>query len=97
MAGGMRRRPDLGNLAERSSARRGPSPGVCLPPIRHCWVLGHAGGRLPALLLSWGQRADGWYGRVVHPVEEPAGWVVVEEWLPASRLEPVSGAPTMPT
>lgn len=58
-------------------------------------MLGHSSGRLPALLLTWHQRPDGWHGRVVHLVEEAGGWVVVEEWLPASRLEPVSGGPTM--
>lgn len=97
MAGGMRRRSDLGNLAERSAAmhRPPPAPAASPPPVRHCWVLGHPSGRLPALLLAWDQRADGWYGRVVHPVEEAGGWVVVEEWLPAPRLEPLSGGPTM--
>ncbi|QZY30336.1 hypothetical protein [Nocardioides coralli] len=98
MAGGMRRRPELGSLAERSAAMRGEAAAAAPvpPPIRHCWVLGHPAGRLPGLLLGWGQRADGWHGRVVHPVEEVSGWVVVEEWLPASRLEPASDGPTMP-
>jgi hypothetical protein len=54
--------------------------------VKHCWVTGPSG-RLPGLLLSWRQGADGWQGRVVHPVLEPAGWALVEEWLPAGLLE----------
>lgn len=61
------------------------------PDVRHCWVIG-PNGRLPALLLAWEQRIDGWHGRVVHPVEEAEGWVVVEEWLPADRLERVGSS-----
>jgi len=45
------------------------------------------GGRLPGLLLAWRKGADGWEGRVVHLVEEPSGWAVVDEWLPAAVLE----------
>ena len=83
MAGGMGQRRDLGTLAERAAARRGEAPSEPkAPPLRHCWVTG-AHGRLPGLLLGWEQRADGWHGHVVHPVHEPDGWVVVEEWLPA--------------
>ena len=44
--------------------------------------------RAGRFLLAWQQRADGWHGRVVHPVHEPDGWVVVEEWLPAGLLDP---------
>jgi hypothetical protein len=47
-------------------------------------------GRVPGLLLEWEQRASGWHGRVVHPVRDADGWLVVEEWLPAGLLEPVA-------
>jgi hypothetical protein len=49
-----------------------------------------ADGRVPGLLLEWEQRVPGWHGRVVHPVRDPDGWIVVEEWLPAGLLEPVA-------
>lgn len=61
------------------------------PPVKHCWVTDQHG-RLPGLLLGWQQRVDGWYGRVVRPVDEGDGWVVVEEWLPAGLLDPVASA-----
>jgi hypothetical protein len=82
MAGGMRRRTS-GTLADRvAGTDRNPPP----PPVKHCWVTGPAG-RLPGLLLAWRQGPDGWQGRVVHLVPEPSGWVLVDEWLPASVLE----------
>ena len=84
MAGGMRRRTS-GSLAARVAGTPGRPPPPP-PPVKHCWVIGPSG-RLPGLLLAWRQVADGWQGRVVHPVEEPAGWAVVEEWLPAGVLE----------
>jgi hypothetical protein len=83
MAGGMRRRAS-GTLASRvAGTAQHPPP----PPVKHCWVTG-PGGRLPGLLLAWRQGADGWQGRVVHPVPEGAGWALVDEWLPADVLEP---------
>jgi hypothetical protein len=45
-------------------------------------------GRNPALLLEWRQVDAGWQGRVVRPVLDGTGWVVVEEWLPAGLLAP---------
>lgn len=88
MAGGMGSRSDRPTLAERAAPlRRGETPPETGPPqLRHCWTIGPYG-RLPALLLGWERRADGWHGRVVHPVEEADAWAVVEEWLPAERLE----------
>lgn len=97
----MRRREDHGTLAERAARAREPrasdtgvpQPGPAPPGLRHCWVAGQAG-RLPGLLLGWERRATGWWGRVVHPVDEGGPgdprWVVVEEWLPADRLTPIS-------
>ena len=98
MAGGMnRRRGDHGTLADRAAVSREPEnpivppppPGpdlVPVPQVKHCWVNGDFG-RLPGLLLSWEQRAGGWHGRVVHPIREGEAWHVVEEWLPAAKLE----------
>jgi hypothetical protein len=56
------------------------------PPVKHCWVTDEHG-RLPGPLLEWRRTASGWQGRVVRPVLEPGGWIVVEEWLPAELLE----------
>jgi hypothetical protein len=59
--------------------------------IRHCWVT-DSHGRQPGLLLKWRQVEGEWRGRVVHPVQEDGGWVVVEEWLPSGLLDPVAGS-----
>jgi hypothetical protein len=64
-------------------------PGGALPappPIRPCWVTDRYG-RLPGLLLEWRRTGSGWQGRVVRPVLEDGGWIVVEEWMPAELLE----------
>lgn len=92
----MRRRPDWGTLAERTSgggfsdppaqaASQVPTPPEL--PIKPCWVIDRHG-RLPGLLLEWRRTHAGFEGRVVRAVLEADGWVVVEEWLPASLLEP---------
>ncbi len=79
-----------------ASAPSGPvSPGAAAAPpsgptsrLKHCWVSDEHG-RLPALLLEWRRTEGGYQGRVVRPVlDRELGWVVVEEWLPASFLEP---------
>lgn len=85
----MRRRAET-SIGDRVAAMRDPAVTPAPPPptgtsLKHCWVVGEHG-RLPALLLGWEQRVDGWHGRVVHPVRDAEGWVVVEEWLPASVL-----------
>lgn len=91
MAGGMNKRGSYGSMAERVAASRAidapaaPEGDAAPPPVRHCWVSDRHG-RLPALLLEWRQRPDGWHGRVVHLVDDGQGWVLVEEWLPAAML-----------
>jgi hypothetical protein len=56
--------------------------------VKPCWVTDRHG-RLPGLLLEWRRVAAGFQGRVVRPVVEANGEVlVVEEWLPAELLEP---------
>ena len=89
MAGGMSKRGSLGPIGERiNPAAQDAAPATSItetePPIRHCWVTDRHG-RLPALLLEWRQRQDGWH---VRPVREDDGWQVVEEWLPAGLLDP---------
>lgn len=97
MAGGMGRKSERVSLHERI---HGTPPPAELPnpttrgarsrsgrsSIRHCWVTDEHG-RLPGLLLEWRRTGSGWQGRVVRPVLDPSGWIVVEEWLPAERLE----------
>ena len=78
----MRRRVS-GSLVDRVAGTPRPAPP---PSVKHCWVTGPMG-RLPGLLLGWRQGAEGWQGRVVHPVLESSGWALVEEWLPAEQLE----------
>ena len=58
--------------------------------LKHCWV-SSAHGQLPGLLLEWRRVASGWQGRVVHPVPDADGWMLVEEWLPASDLTASTG------
>ena len=83
MAGGMGRRDARASLHERIHGAPPPNASVVL---KHCWVTDRHG-RLPGLLLEWRRTASGWQGRVVRPVLEAGGWVVVEEWLPAQLLE----------
>jgi hypothetical protein len=91
MAGGMSNRQGFGTMAERVADSRGGADVPPEPPaIRHCFVTGPHG-KVPGLLLEWRQRPDGWHGRVVRPVLEADGWVVVEEWLPAGLLDPAPG------
>ncbi len=87
-----------GTMAERIAATKAAAAPPPVPPaaepsgprgpegLRHCWVH-DAHGRLPALLLEWRRTASGWQGRVVHPVPDQSGWVLVEEWLPAAILD----------
>lgn len=86
MAGGMSKRGQWGPMADRvrGEEERQPSPPERL---KHCWVTDRHG-RLPALLLEWRRTPDGFQGRVVRPVFEDDGWLVVEEWLPAGLLDP---------
>jgi len=100
MAGGMNKRGGhpYGTMAERIAATKAaasPTPARPAEPtagprgpdaLKHCWVRGEHG-RLPALLIEWRRTASGWQGRVVHPVPDAAGWVLVEEWLPAAALD----------
>ena len=83
-------------MADRVARRQGaeaaaPPPGNAAsstaPPVKHCWV-DDEHGRLPALLLAWRRTESGFQGRVVRPVPDEDGWVVVDEWLPADRLGP---------
>lgn len=58
------------------------------PEIKHCWVTDHRG-RDAGLLLAWRQLdVGGWEGRVAHQVLTDAGWMLMEEWLPAGLLDP---------
>jgi hypothetical protein len=85
MAGGMNR----GERRPIGERIHGSSPGpAAAPALKHCWVTDRHG-RLPGLLLEWRRTAEGWQGRVVRPVLESYGWVVVEDWLPAALLEAV--------
>jgi hypothetical protein len=94
MAGGMNKRGSYGSMADRvarssvsEATGSAPEPPAPAPPVKHCWV-NDEHGRLPGLLLGWRRTASGFQGRVVRPVPDEDGWVVVEEWLPADRLTP---------
>ena len=88
-----------GTMAERIAATKAaaaPPPALSPAPappaprgpdvLKHCWVHDEHG-RLPALLIEWRRTASGWQGRVVHPVPDAGGWILVEEWLPAAALD----------
>jgi hypothetical protein len=100
MAGGMNKRGSYGPMADRvrsastgastaasTGASTDSSAAAAPPAVKHCWVTDRHG-RLPGLLLEWQQRGGSWQGRVVRPVPDDHGWVVVEEWLPAELLDP---------
>jgi len=78
----MKRRSDRRTLAERIHG----DPPPPASPVKPCWVTDRHG-RHPGLLLEWRHVADGWQGRVVRPVLDASGWVVVEDWLTAELLE----------
>lgn len=89
----MNKRGNWGPMADRvDRAREQAAPGspTAEPPpsaLKHCWVTDRHG-RLPGLLLEWRRTESGFQGRVLRAVHEPdAGWLVVEEWLPAELLE----------
>jgi hypothetical protein len=86
MSGGMSRRGQWGSMTERVRTENEPTPEVP-PGLKHCWVTDRYG-RLPGLLLEWRRTADGFQGRVVRPVCEDGGWLVVDEWLPSGLLDP---------
>lgn len=94
----MRRRTQGDRIAARPLGERHTSPpvdGGAPPPrvvddapvVKPCWVIDRHG-RQPGLLLEWRRRDTGFVGRVVRPVLEADGWIVVEEWVPAELLEP---------
>lgn len=97
----MRRRGDLGSLAERTGAAQRdlatttppapvpPSTDAPAPPVKPCWVTDRHG-RLPGLLLGWRRTSEGFQGRVVRAVRDDEGWIVVEEWMPATMLAPAA-------
>jgi hypothetical protein len=94
MAGGMNKRGNYGSMADRVARSQGaeatapgPESRSSDPPLKHCWVSDEHG-RLPALLLGWRRTESGFQGRVLRPVPDEDGWIVVEEWLPADRLGP---------
>ena len=91
MAGGMGRKQDWGSIADRTASAREPEEtpalGPAPPPIKPCWVTDRHG-RLPGLLLEWRRVDSGYQGRVVRPVLDADGWIVVSEWLPSELLEP---------
>jgi hypothetical protein len=89
----MRKRGGYGPMADRVAQSRDErsTSSPTHPVIKHCWVIDHHG-RLPALLLGWELREPGWFGRVVRPVRDDQGWIVVEEWMPAHLLEPATSA-----
>ncbi|GAA0299340.1 hypothetical protein [Kineococcus aurantiacus] len=61
------------------------------PAVRHCWVRSPEGGDpWPGIVVSWVRDPGGWRGRVVYvvPGDEP---VLVEAWVEAEHLRPVTG------
>lgn len=77
-------------MADRVAQTHGTETTQGQPPtFKHCWVAGRHG-RLPGLLLQWRSIEGHWEGRVVHPVLETDGWVVVEEWIDARLLDDAS-------
>ena len=87
----MNKRGRYGSMADRLARTRGDDAAADPPPappptVKHCWVT-TAHGRLPGLLLAWERRSAGWHGRVVHPVPDEHGWILAEEWLPATLLD----------
>lgn len=63
------------------------------PAARHCWVTSPdvPPSSWPGLLVEWRRDAAGaWLGRVVYVVDDDGASVLVESWLPAAALTPVT-------
>jgi hypothetical protein len=86
----MNRKSALPGLTMAQRVALGSESEPC--PARHCWVSGgidDAGTKRPGLLVEWRWAAAGWEGRVVYvAAARSSGWLLVEEWLPASLLTP---------
>jgi len=80
----LRRWPEGCSEAGRSTAAGRGGEG------RHCWVHDppDTPGTWPGLLVEWRQRHGAWQGRVTYAVTGPDGPALIENWLPAARLEP---------
>lgn len=89
MAGGMDRTRGRRPLSERVAV----AAPTAAAASAHCWVVGDPQhpGRLPALLLEWQQRQDGWWGRVVYVIPDRGGdgQRLVERWIAAAHLKPL--------
>ena len=86
MQRGRSARPSLGERAANSGVAGAEARSEA---GRHCWVTDPPEwpGTWPGLLVEWRQQAGGWHGRVAYTVTGPHGPVLVETWLPASRLQ----------
>jgi hypothetical protein len=40
--------------------------------------------------VEWGQRREGWFGRVVYAVDDGDQVVLVETWVAADHLQPAT-------
>jgi len=61
--------------------------------LKHCWVM-TPDGPVPGLLVGWRRDEElGWLGRVVRPVPDEDGWLILEDWIPAGGLLPAPGDP----
>lgn len=86
----------LGHGTPHDVYRRPPAVDPMAPvpdgPGRHVWVL-DGDGRLPGLLVEWrcieNPYAPAWQARVTYLLPRGPGWVRVEAWLPAERIQQV--------
>ncbi|MEN3123843.1 hypothetical protein [Janibacter sp. LM] len=64
------------------------TPATSARRTRHCWVR-IDGERFEGLVLQWAQDERGWVALVVFVQPRPGGDVTVQQWVPASDLQPV--------
>jgi hypothetical protein len=80
-------------LVERSG--RSPVDDRRRAPVHHCWVEDAAEppGRHAGLLLEWRRDDERWMGLVAYVVQEAAdgGVRLVQRWVPAALLAPITG------
>ena len=82
----MNKRGSWGPMSERVAAQEATSEDPP-SPARHCYVAGQ-----PSLLVEWRQGIAGWEGRVITlRWLDGEGWVVIEQWLDASKIKPIYG------
>lgn len=67
-----------------------PLPEAAPRRRRHCWLTREDGTETEGLVLQWAQDGAVWVALVAHVIVRPGGDLIAQEWVPATRLRPVT-------